>query len=123
MRDSQYYGCTVAHKENNVYNIYMRPRGNKIDAMPLSRDSELEGLPAGSEPVRLENPEVPGGARDPGVRGGAHDPMRDDVDGDEAMVPRVPNLPPEPSARQIAEHELTGHAVYRSWCTRGRRVA
>ena len=42
--------------------------------------------------------------------------MRDDVDGDEAMVPRVPNLPPEPSARLIAEHELTGHAVYRSWC-------
>ena len=42
--------------------------------------------------------------------------MRDDVDGDEAMVPRVPNLPPEPSARQIAEHQLTGHAVYRSWC-------
>ena len=31
-------------------------------------------------------------------------------------MPRVPNLPPEPSARQIAEHELTGHAVYRSWC-------
>ena len=91
-------------------------------------------MPAGSEPVRPENPEapggaqnpevpggardpeVPGGARDPEVPGGAHDPMRDDVDGDEAMVPRVPNLPPEPSARQIAEHELTGHAVYRSWC-------
>ena len=73
-------------------------------------------MPAGSELVRPENPEVPGGARDPGVPGGAHDPMRDDVDGDEAMVPRVPNLPPEPSARQIAEHELTGHAVYRSWC-------
>ena len=93
-------------------------------------------MPAGSEPVRPESPdpevpggardpevpggardpEVPGGARDPEVPGGAHDPMRDDVDGDEAMVPRVPNLPPEPSARQIAEHELTGHAVYRSWC-------
>ena len=42
--------------------------------------------------------------------------MGDDVDGDEATVPRVPNLPPEPSARQIVEHELTGHAVYRSWC-------
>ena len=69
-------------------------------------------MPARSEPVRLENPEVPGGARDPDVLGGAHDPMRDDVDGDEAMVPRVPDLPPEPSARQIAEHELTGHAVY-----------
>ena len=41
--------------------------------------------------------------------------MRDDaVDGEELMVPRVPSLPPEPSARQIAEHELTGHAVYRS---------
>ena len=62
---------------------------------------------AGSEPGRPENP-------DPG---GAGDPMRDDaMDGEELMVPRVPNLPPEPSARQIAEHELTGHAVYRSWC-------
>ena len=28
----------------------------------------------------------------------------------------MPNLPPEPSARQTAEHELTGDAVYRSWC-------
>ena len=73
---------------------------------------------AGSEPVIPENPdpEGAGGAPEPEVQGGAHDPMRDDVDGDEAMVPRVPNLPPEPSARQIAEHELTGHAVYRSWC-------
>ena len=42
--------------------------------------------------------------------------MRDDVDGEKLMVPRVPNLLPEPSARQIAEHDLTGHAVYRSWC-------
>ena len=75
-------------------------------------------MPARSEPVRPENPGrvVPGGARDPEVPGGAHDPMRDDVDGDEAMVPRVPNLPPQPSARQIAEHELTGHAAYRIWC-------
>ena len=73
------------------------------------RGTIARGLPARSEPVRPENP-------DPEVPGGAHDPMRDDLDGDEAMVPRVPNLPPEPSARQIAEHELTGHAVYRSWC-------
>ena len=44
-------------------------------------------------------------------------PMRvEAVDGDEHMVPRVPNLPPEPSARQMAEHVLTGHAVCRSWC-------
>ena len=35
-----YRGCTVAYKENNVYNIYMKPRENKIDAMPLSGDSE-----------------------------------------------------------------------------------
>ena len=71
--------------------------------------------------MRPENPdpEVPGGAGgapDLEVPGGARDPMRDDVDGEEATVPRVPNLPPEPSARHIAEHELTGHAVYRSWC-------
>ena len=39
-RDSQYYGCTVAYKENNVYNVYMKPRGNKTDAMPLSEDSD-----------------------------------------------------------------------------------
>ena len=63
---------------------------------------------AGSEPVRPENLEVPAGARDPEVPGGARDSMRNDLDGDEAMVPRVPNLPPEHTARQIAEHELTG---------------
>ena len=75
-------------------------------------------LPAGSGPVRPGNPdpEDPGGAGDPEVPGGAHDPMRDDVDGEEVMVPSVPGLLPEPSARQIAERELTGHAVYRSWC-------
>ena len=38
MKDSQYYGCTVAYQENNVYDIYMTPRGNKTDAMPLSED-------------------------------------------------------------------------------------
>ena len=36
LRDSQYRGCTVAYKENKVCNIYMKPRGTKIDAMPLS---------------------------------------------------------------------------------------
>ena len=43
--------------------------------------------------------------------------MRDDaMDGEELMVPRVPNVPRESGARQIDEHELTEHAVYRSWC-------
>ena len=36
LRDSQYRGFTIAYKENNVYNICMKPRGNKTDAMPLS---------------------------------------------------------------------------------------
>ena len=40
--------------------------------------------------------------------------MRDDVDGDEATVPRRPNLPPQPSARQIAEYELTGAHAHSS---------
>ena len=43
LRDCQYRGCTVAYEENNVYHIYMKPRGNKIDAMPLSGDSESGG--------------------------------------------------------------------------------
>ena len=45
---------SVGYKENNVYNIYVKPRVNKIDA--------IGGLPAGSELVRPENPdpEVPG---------------------------------------------------------------
>ena len=73
----------------------------------------LGGCPAGSELARLENPDP----EDPGRAGGAHDPMREDaVDGEVLMVPRVPSLLLEPSARQIAEHELTGHAVDRSWC-------
>ena len=42
--------------------------------------------------------------------------MRDDVVGEEAKWCRGCQTFPEPSARQIAEHELTGHAVYRSWC-------
>ena len=34
---SQYHGCTVAHKENNVYNFYTKPKVNEIDAMLLSQ--------------------------------------------------------------------------------------
>ena len=47
LRDSQYQGCTIAYKENNVYNIYMKPRRNELDAMPLPGDSES----GGSRPV------------------------------------------------------------------------
>ena len=82
-----------------------------------------EVVSAGSAPVRLENPENPQNPGNPGEAHyanprGAHDaPMRDDaVDGEETMILRVPLLPSELTARQIAEHELTGHAVYRNWC-------
>ena len=47
LRDSQYQGCTIAYKENNVYNIYMKPRRNELDAMPLPGYSES----GGSRPV------------------------------------------------------------------------
>ena len=40
MRDSQHNGCTVAYKEKNVYNMNLKPKGNKTDAMPLSEDSD-----------------------------------------------------------------------------------
>ena len=43
-RNSQYNGCTVAYKENNVYNIYMKPKRNKTDAMPLFDDSDKPSL-------------------------------------------------------------------------------
>ena len=48
-RDSQNRGCTVAYKEINVYNICMKQRGNKTDAMPLSEDSDNR-YPAGYWP-------------------------------------------------------------------------
>ena len=56
LTDSRYQGCTLAYKENNVYNIYIKPRRNKTDAMPLPEDSESVRVPAISEPVRPENP-------------------------------------------------------------------
>ena len=72
------------------------------------------GLPAGSEIVRPENQEDRGGAE------GAHDPMQDDaVDDEELMVPRVPNVPPEPSARQIAEHVFVQKLVSPLRCVDG----
>ena len=40
MTDSQHHRCTVAYKEHNVYNIYMKPNGNEIDAMLLSQSSD-----------------------------------------------------------------------------------
>ena len=84
-------------KRTMCKNIYMKPRGNNTDAMPLSESSGR--FLAGSEPSRRSRRSTRSNA----------------VDGEELMVPKVPSLPPEPSARQVAEHELTGHAVYRSW--------
>ena len=48
MRDSQYYGCTDAYQK--MYNNYMKPRGNKTDAMPLSGDSESRCCRPGPNP-------------------------------------------------------------------------
>ena len=49
LRVSHYRECTVAYKENDVYNIYMKPRENKIDAMLLSGDSDNRS-PEGCRP-------------------------------------------------------------------------
>ena len=81
LRDSQYHGCTIAYKENNVNNIYMKPRSNETDA--TARRFRVGGFLAGSECVRRENP-------NPRRAGGARDPVRvEAVDGDEHMVLRV----------------------------------
>ena len=45
LRDSQYRGCTVAYKS---YNVYIKPRENNTDAMPLSGDSESGASRPGS---------------------------------------------------------------------------
>ena len=87
----------------------MKPRGNNIDAMPLSSGGcrpgpNLLDWKIQIQKIQEEQEEHTIQCRD------------DAVDGEELMVPRVLSLPPEPSATQIAEHELTGHAVYRSWC-------
>ena len=43
--------------------LVMKPRGNEIDAMPLSQSSGR--LPAGFEPVRPLDPENPENREDP----------------------------------------------------------
>ena len=53
LRDSQNRGCTVAYKENSVYNIHMKPGENKTDAMPLSGHSESGGCRPGPNLVDL----------------------------------------------------------------------
>ena len=95
-----------------MYNIYMKPRGNKTHAMPLSEDSDNRSSGGGCR-VRTRKTRESRFSRSRR----RHDPVRDDaMDGEELMAPRVPKLPPEPGARQIVEHELTGHGVYRRWC-------
>ena len=78
--------------------------------MKLPTSQSSGGLPAGSEPViqRIHRIQVGGWCKTRRIRKRA-------VDGQELTISRVPLLPPELCARQIAEHELTGHAVYRSW--------
>ena len=57
VRNFHWRGCIVAYKENNVYNMYMQPKENKIVATVWR--FRIGWLPVGSEPVKPENPEVP----------------------------------------------------------------
>ena len=40
---TQYQGCTVAYKENNVYNIYEKPKDKVKDACPLEEPPSSSG--------------------------------------------------------------------------------
>ena len=40
----------------------------------------------------------------------------EDAPGEEQRKVNVPLGPSQPTAREIAEHEASGHAVHRSWC-------
>ena len=81
----------------------------------------IGGLPAGSEPVRPENLEAPKGAQNPevpfqeehGIQKFQEEHEIQKSQGEQMIQCRGCH---EPSARQIAENDLTGHAVYRSWC-------
>ena len=97
-------------QKSNMYNIYMTPKRNETDAMPLSQSSGAHETESSENP---ETPEDPAGAD--GANPGECEMTRWMVS-EELMIPRVPRSPLEPCARQIAEHELTGHAVCRSWC-------
>ena len=52
------------------YNIYMKPKGNETDAMPLSQSSGE--LLAGSKPARLDSSDSPVNSEDPGGADGAN---------------------------------------------------
>ena len=43
-------------------------------------------------------------------------PADDGFDAVEQHQPRMPTRPPEPSSHEKMAHEVSGHAVYRSWC-------
>ena len=89
----------------------MKPRGNKIDAMPLFGDSESGGCRPGPN-LQDRRIQIQEEQEEFQIQKFQEEHTIQLEMMYEAMVPRVPNLPPEPSARQIAEHELTGHAVF-----------
>ena len=67
LKNSGFRRCTVTYKENNVYNICLKRKQNRIDAMPLFGIS-TSGLAGWVRTCETENPKVPGEARDPEVR-------------------------------------------------------
>ena len=118
MKISQHHGCTVAYKENNVYNIHMKPKGNKTDAMPLSEDSDnrsSDGCRPGPnlQDRKIQIQKIQEEQEEQKEHMIQCEMMRWMV---KSLWCRGCQIYLLNSARQIAEHELTGRAVYKSWC-------
>ena len=100
--------------------VRQKVRGSEVSPVEVS-PSDLEAPPVGEnqgpvvERERVESREEEGmNEGEERTEGRMEEP--EDAPGEEQRKVNVPLGPSQPTAREIAEHEASGHAVHRSWC-------
>ena len=95
-------------------------RGSEVSPVEVS-PSDLEAPPVGENQGPVAERERVEGREEEGMKEGEErtegrmeEP--EDAPGEEQRKVNVPLGPSQPTAREIAEHEASGHAVHRSWC-------
>ena len=101
-------GAIDVTNEHGTYNLYVQVAGGggAVDVSPNEMEVEVErgerhmlhGGPSAGETTRPTEVGVPSDG------------------GEEAVAPRVPPGPSEPTQEEQYEHYATGHASHRSWC-------